>query len=1709
MSKVIKQICWMIVGALVFSGIIFHHVILTYLAALSLQAYSIATWGKSLQYEDVVLKEHQLIIVRPRFEDVSLFTADHIALNYRIDFWKRQLDLEIEIDKPHCHFQKAIASQWENWERNLKLEDNWIKIHPHLQVNGGTLCWSLDDSSHEIKFDFEANNQEGGYVKLYFDSPESQSQFLVLQTLKASHGVEVSCRCENFYCPSLIALAKFFGINFSEWVITSGSLNGELKAIFPGMHRPYLEGELFIRNLSFNRLKGELKGEVTEAKLQLEKNEKTYELNRPFQSTVGRLDVLKPASLSYHSREQGWDIHQILGHIQLDDVETALIDLHAKGGDEQQSSQWTLKGKANLNPHRSIGLDLLLSCSALERADGTISLALDQTQEEEKLLKIQCDKLSCAACGFLQNVFATCWPVFNDIVLEDGELNAVIETKLLGKGVGELFIKQFEAFHLSSKLKPWNTACHFRQVRGYGKVHLGASDFWKSVQAALHLEDGTLEFQDLSPSLPLTDIQAHLFIQQGHVEHSLVTLQVAGLKGKMDIEWGDHKQLLTFKLDGMTQDLSDFIPNSLQEGMRKHFYHNKLMILANLKRHHQQFELDGTLHIQRADKTEQMDLIHFGCELKKIETGLDSKYVPVGWFHAQKLPLEKFLSPFIFRNNILSMTGEAEFKGSFDDHFLFIKYDADDLKIQNEDLCIDIPHLHSSIPGQLVGSHQLDLHTYQYQGTLPIQSASYFEKNTGLVFQDIQGLISFKNDFILMSPIETCCEGMYFSGELELDYKDPAPGVFDVTVRAPSLSGKVSQIQHLLAHLDQPSLLSHIPLEGDVTAKGSGLNLKFSFHPGDYDLQGSVKGMIHDGSLFWEGTDMALKGIYMDVDYNHQRQLLEFTDIQGALLVGKPRRVEEYLLTGHHIHFYQIYQPNIDIDLAIKDKEHELLRIVGYTRDEKEGVKSLHLNPKLSHLSCIYPNTWKCHFRDWSNIEELEFYSNFALDKLLHDLKRFRQTGFLFLSHSIIDKVSQFLPLEGKGSLALNYQPDQSYTFHLEGSHIKQGNSTEHFGLIKGSKREKKWIIDEAQWDDWSAYAELNQMVENWRISSLGLKIGETLLLGLDGDWLQDEACLKAKLKFCQIDLSKLDYFTSMQSFVSKWWPKGILNARGEFNWNLLAPTPFDGCQLTLTADVSHFTLRNCPFKILNPFQVNIKPHHHLSLGNTQIEFSEQAYIDLKQFEYQLEQESIQSLEANFQIPSQQLKRAVETLHHYFPDFLENSTKEIIASAKQQDELKGKLMIETFLPSNQKLLRLQLDDGLYSFKKKAYDLKKIQFQIHGNEMRFTAFSQQEKLPFKMVALSDWPACQSGECQLQSFDGSKPLVIKWDNLQEEKWTIRSILGEFGGCSFFLKEDNNSPQNGDWFPLQGQVVVNFNRLSALLTPAAAEAIQKLKVGSLYSINGNFWINPDKGSTFLETVSFKGKLTSKEPILKGYQMQSLQADLQYIPGRLDMQNLSIDDPAGSVKAENCVVHLDDKQNTWMFFTPRLSVKNLRLNLLRDNENYAQTNLKFRSLVLKRLDFQNFGGEIAEIDTWRAQGHLHFLNSTRKNPLQTLFAIPAEIILRLGLDPHVLNPVTGIVYFNLLGDRFYLKRFKDMFSEGRGSKFYLVGPEPSWMDFDGNLAVNIRMKQYNLMFKIAELFTVSIQGNIKKPRYSLQKQPKINRKIVKPSFQMNHEYY
>ena len=487
----------------------------------------------------------------------------------------------------------------------------------------------------------------------------------------------------------------------------------------------------------------------------------------------------------------------------------------------------------------------------------------------------------------------------------------------------------------------------------------------------------------------------------------------------------------------------------------------------------------------------------------------------------------------------------------------------------------------------------------------------------------------------------------------------------------------------------------------------------------------------------------------------------------------------------------------------------------------------------------------------------------------------------------------------------------------------------------------------------------------------------------------------------------------------------------------------------------------------------------------------------MKQFDYHLIQDSLQNLQLSFEIPFQDMASVGEALQYHFPDMIDPFIKELLTAVHSERSFKGDLAVENRALEG-RILKLRLEDGIYGYGKSRWELGRFEMQIGGSQLNFSAATQHERYPFQIFGWMHWPECQYGQAALVSSQEEQHLLIKWEKDINSQFALKSVKGAFGGCHFDLAEDSESQAAGKVHALKGSVSLEFNRLCALLPIRMAEKIKQMKLGSFYALQGTFWIDSKMEKNWLETLFFSGILNSQEVILKGYQLQNVHAAVNYAPGRLDIQNFVLEDEAGTLKVPSVVAWRDPKQDIWSLFIPSLSVRNLRISSLRDTEgSKISTRSKFRSLLVKRMDLRDFAGELNRQETWQAKGDLHFANPVRKNLFHPLFAIPGEILLRLGLDPNVLNPVTGTVHFNLQGDKFYLTRMKDVYSEGRGSKFYLAGGSvPSWIDFDGNLSVQIRMKQYNLIFKLAELFTVSVEGNIRKPRYSLNKNQKASQK-------------
>ena len=358
-----KRVIWAIVGLALAFSLIFYQALLSVIASWFLHAYSAANWASPLQYDRLFISGNQLVIVNPRMERSEFFSASQIRATLGLNLIERSLEVDVDIHSPHWDFQTDRLIFSENFEKLLGSEEKWFKINPRIHLKSGSLAWIEEANStpRSLEFDLEFKPQDGGSIEVNFSRG-----ILSLNSSKNADAMEVNCRCQTIDCSSLLATLRFFGVDCPQWEVPSGQIEGEIKAIFPKKLRPYFEGELYVENLAFQWGEKELEGKIGLSRILLEKNEAVSKslgsaladnarspsdkLERPFFATIGRLDILQPASLRCLSFCHPWEVKEIVGSIQLDQTDAAKIDLESI----LESYRWRLQGNANINAHRAL-----------------------------------------------------------------------------------------------------------------------------------------------------------------------------------------------------------------------------------------------------------------------------------------------------------------------------------------------------------------------------------------------------------------------------------------------------------------------------------------------------------------------------------------------------------------------------------------------------------------------------------------------------------------------------------------------------------------------------------------------------------------------------------------------------------------------------------------------------------------------------------------------------------------------------------------------------------------------------------------------------------------------------------------------------------------------------------------------------------------------------------------------------------------------------------------------------------------------------------------------------------------------------------------------------------------------------------------------------------------------------------------------------------
>lgn len=1723
-----------------------------------LKGYCRACLSSKLTYNDLHHENGQWIFERPvlttkkRLEEGGYrIQANRATINVSPSWWKPSLNFSVEFENPVVDIGKE-GEEFRKLIRQPHQTFHLFDIHTKINVPQGTVLVHdfTDDLLVPVPLFFHLNlaSKEGrkGSASFWFGEQESgNTDLFVSFSENEKHEPQIHLELQNVCCSGGQQILKGIFPEFQSLAISGGNINGSVALTFPENSQSYAKGQIHLKDLVFHHKVFDLDLAIPEATLDLEPDETEREGNVFFQ-TLGKLNVL-PSRLEL--KKDGyplWTLYEAKGEASFIQNDYGNFSLSGIVEDHGKVRDLTISGIGSFADKEQItyGLDMQLR-GENPHDDTSFHFSARKLSDQWSFGEVELLGFGVEELDFVQHLVKKQYPQWSTVHLYQGTIDAAMYMYFKGFRLSEVNVEHVAAHGLACSYDPWGLYASVENAQGSLSFDLLNENPVKTLNGDLKVQQGTLNLEAIGlddVSWQLSGINTFLAVDKGVFQKSLLTGTIAGLKGEIELDGTTGGPLILFNFRGAVADFAQALPEPVRQGLDKKFTGDHLQILARAHAGTEGLTFNGEARIEAEDTASEA--IHFGFTVGRSSENLWRRWPPPplaveyylqggleavkamtppiaqpvfsayrylisqnlgfsgftlknGWFQAERLPLGKYLSPFLFNNDQMRLSGIGDFSGIFDQQKILMDYDGQDMVLENKDFAIEIKSLseeEATGADKLAARFIYDMDKQTTFNAFPIRKGTYFEKNSGLLFTEVDANLSMDGPVAFFDDLTAFCNGLYFAGSSVVDWSMPGDGVFTINMNAREMHGKVSQLQHLLSHLNKSIVFLKMPLEGNVGLQKSGGSLNFAFNPDGYELEAVIKGTMTDGTMKDQNTDLSLQELGLNFDYDHKASKLAFTDVQGTLLVGKPNHVEEYAVGGEGIRFTNYSRDEADFDVWIGDKARDILRVTGKTRSEIDeygnSCVNFLFNRYLTHFGDVHPSEIKLGLKDWSQLEKLQLKFDFQLKHLLSDLKKFSRTGLFFLSRGLLKELNEVSSAKGAIKADLNYDPERStFHYHVDGQDLAFGKRQFSSFLLSGTKKGSLWSVNQLQLDNVSLAFDVMKEGPLWNINFLGAKLGNYLLVGMEGQYSENDSQLEARINIFETDLSQLSHWPSSffheDDFISGLIKgSGTLQARFDkslpngmhLNLNLTSAVTDGSFRNILLDDIRNLSVR---YDSLRGFMVRNADIGIKSPENTVIAKLFLQEVDLNTSNSELLVDGLR-----FDIPAANLPGAVQLLQDYFPDKITERIAETIRSSKNQGSLQGMLRYSSTEPYSS--LRLHLSDGVYHFKGKDHDLSGFVMDYDPYALKVFTEYRYHKNRWRLDAHSSSKDLDEGEVILSDFVGgtANPLKINWKLHPQAGFYIQKMSGELSGMVFDLVRDSNKLLSDEYMHLAGKTDINFRKAVGMMEDETAAKIVNLELGEGYSLNGYWSIQKGKSKPLADSLFFQGELSGRDFEFFGYRFYGLSSQFTYSPEVACMRNMAVTDACGSVQIGQ-IDFFPIGNGFWQAAMPEISVSEFRPSLLNSTKSMPPT---ARSLVIRNLDIKDVKGVLGDRNTFTGHGELIFANPQKKNFQNSILAIPAELLTRIGLDLAVLTPVRGSVSFDIKDGKAILDRFKDVYSKGRLSKFYLANNGfKSYVDFDGNLNLQVRMKQYNIIFKLAELFTFKVQGTLRKPSYAL----------------------
>ncbi len=1726
---------------------VFWQSLVGFLIQTTANRYTLNHLGSELISKGIKKEGNYWVIDHPQIDrnDVNM-EAGQILMKFDFNPLKRDATLTVLVKESKIHIHEGTTDLSAVLSKVVpKSLPYWLlSLNSMCKIESGEISWVLQDEKVEsADFNFSAKSsyeKRDAEFNVWLEHQlDDKNHF----TLKVAQELREPFRARlSFNQVEFGKISRGFeatGHSLDGWNVANGEINGEIEVVFPEEETPYTLGQAKITDLAFDHPTRNIKGQVKEAMLDIQMEHAKGKLP----TLLGKIELEKEASLSFHRHQKPfWKIDALMGGVYFGENRTVKVDLQGECSHELREFHLRVNGDAQLvKPHEAL-LDLAFTLSSDNQKEATVRFSAKQLGAQNHQAQIAFEQIGPEEFAFVQEAIGKYSPLWQTFRVHQGALNAEGLAKMQGLHLAELNIETVDVKNLHFELEPFDSSISIGSTTGNFSINFLDDDPIHTMNAGFAISNGQLVSVNMS-GLPccFKEVKTDLAIRNGVMQKSEMQGEFSGLKGTIVVDWMAEDDVFKLHFTGPVQKIAPFIPIHYRSHFFRVFSEDNLELIAGVAWKDDHFHVNGEMHLSE-------DLIAFGFELEKsseklwkkwpadelaasywenvgqevmqavlppiaspavlfesnwikAEVGIAGMMLRNGWFSAQSLALEKFLTPFLFPKQQMDLSGVGNFKGVFDQNRLAVEYEARQVVMENRFLKVVADEI--AFNEKVQAAHYFDFDSKRHFGLIPLKNATYIEKNTGLEFVHTDAQVTLEGEKLHLTHVETQCNAVQFAGDIDVDFGEPDDEVFDLEIRVQRVRGSIAQAKELLSSFDTELPFLEFPVDGQIFLRDQGARFRLAVIPGDFTLEAVVKGSIQNGNI---GLDEAssLQDLTLQFAYDHQNRKFGISNVQAAVYFNHEK--SPYHLFGDHFRFEDFEEGRSIFDFWVSDSSRDIVRLVGRTQREfdkdKQPLVAVHIDHELTHVGNIHPSNFRLLLNNWVDVVHFQLGLDVELHPLLTDLRLLSPSGLGPVFGKFLKEIQAIRGAEGFVRTDFHYNGvTQESRYRVNGNSLMLNDYVADQLSVKGSKKGEQWSIEQLQLDQKNLSGKFSLQGDKWHIDRLRFKNSDALSISLTGDYTPSKNTLEGHVDEIEIDMAQMRGTPDIDHFVKKCSPHGRLVGSGDLNleWGK-GRTPWR-VEAVLDMALSSWDMKGMHFDDVENLSCHFISDHGMTLRRFKASMVDPvlgnvyAGIQVDKMHYEFLTGEILYDDLHFQVASHHLPRFAAQLQESFSDVVKPEMAEIIRNLKLEGRVEGVLQYEMTPPYT--AMRLTLKDGTYQFLNTEHQINDFTLEYDPFEFKISSGYQLGGRNVWLYTRSSSPTLNHGELIITELSPEKAfkqrpkeaIYFSWENDPSAGLSISSADGSYRGLTVELERDPTQAPSKDMMHLVGSVGIDVQQAREFFPPEMSAKLEEWKVGDGYRLKGKWRLLKNHSEDYSEKVNFFGTLEGDHFSFKGYMFDSLTAHLEYNPESIRIRDLRVQDPSGILKTDRIDI-LKTELNTWAFAMPKLQVTRFRPSLLQQ-EGMPRPTVR-KSLLVQELNLEGVQGNLADSKTIVGRGSMRFTNRSKKLLQNTIFQIPSDILSRIGLDLAVLTPVTGTVQYDIHDGMIYLTKFKDIYSDGKLSKFYLPSSStPSVVDFNGNLNVQVKMKQYNLLFKLAELVTVNIQGNLVKPTYSLQKQP------------------